>query len=152
MSEHEMGLDVSHSRIELVIFRVNDLVCALKSTDVQEIIKQQETTPVHNAENYVVGVINLRGSIVTVLDLHTKFGLERESESVMRTVITTCDGEAIGLLVDDVDDILKADVNAIEAPPANLNGMDSVYFSGIFKMDDKLVAIINLEELLKVEV
>lgn len=152
MSGHELGVDVSHSRIELVIFRVNNLVCALKSTDVQEIIKQQDTTPVHNADDYIVGVINLRGSIVTVVDLHTKFGLNHESESGMRIVITTSDGEAIGLLVDDVDDILMADLNAIEAPPANLNGMDGVYFSGIFKMEDKLVAIINLEELLKIGV
>ena len=151
MLEHELGIEGHHSRIELVIFRVNDLVCALKSIEVQEIIKQQDTTPVHNAADYVTGVINLRGNIVTVIDLHTKFGLKHEIGSTMRTVIATSEGEAIGLLVDDVDDILKADINAIESPPANLNGMDGVYFSGIFKMDDKLVAIINLEELLKVE-
>jgi purine-binding chemotaxis protein CheW len=150
MSDNEQKAVDQKRSIELVIFTVNDLICGLKSTDVQEIIKKQEITQVHNASEYVKGVINLRGNIVTVIDLHTRLNQTCKADSKLRIIIVNYDGESIGLLVDEVDDILNADQAKIEPPPANLHGLSGNDFSGIFKMDKKLVAIINIDELMNV--
>lgn len=150
MSNNETSGDSHTPTVELVIFRVNNLLCGLKSNAVQEIIKIQEITPVHNASEYVKGVINLRGRIVTVIDLHTRLQQSQSATSKLRIIIVNYEGEAIGLLVDEVDDILSADQTRIEPPPANLHGLSGNDFSGIFKMEKQLVAIICLDELMTV--
>ena len=148
MSDPTIAVDSNKRSIELVIFTVSDLVCALKSIDVQEIIKNQVITPVHNAAEYVRGVINLRGNIVTIIDLHSKFDRSCTTRDKVRIIIVTYQEESIGLLVDEVDDILMADHSYIDPPPANLHGLNGNDFSGIFKMEQKLVAIVDLDELM----
>ena len=149
MSEKNYDAD-SGNTLELVIFRVGKVVCALESIGVQEIIKEPRITPVYNSPAYVKGVINLRGRIVTIIDMRSKFGLKSSEADNRRIVIVSTGDEAIGLLVDSIDDILKADTNFIEPAPANLNGLDGDFFIGIFKMEKGLVAIINLETVLMV--
>jgi len=151
MFENENSVEVS-STIELVIFKVSDQYCALTSTEVQEIIKQHDMTKVYNADDYVKGIINLRGGIVSIISLHKKLGIKEDNvDKEYKVILANYKNEIVGLQVDDVEDIMKADSRLIEPPPSNLNGLDSIYFSGIFKMNDKLVSIINLDELLKFE-
>ncbi len=78
----------AHSTVELAIFNVGDVVCALKSIEVQEIIRIQEITVVHHAPEFICGVINLRGQIVTTIDMRRKFSIAPvESMDSMRIVI-----------------------------------------------------------------
>jgi purine-binding chemotaxis protein CheW len=138
-----------HGIVELAIFHVGKVTCALKSIQVQEIIKNQEITTVHHAPEYVKGVINLRGQIVTIISMRKKFNLpELEKTENMQIVVVKMGGESVGLLVDSMDDILMAESGLIEAPPSNLKGIKGTYFTGIYKKADTLVAILNVEELL----
>ena len=152
MSIHSKQHGADSESVELAIFNVADLVCALRSIEVQEIIRVQEITVVHHAPEFVSGVINLRGQIVTIIDMRKKFGCPQgQNLETMRIVIVKMAEESVGLLVDGVHDILIAPSNEIEPPPSNISGLNGDFFRGIYKKDDALVAILNINEILKVE-
>lgn len=135
---------------ELTIFQVADIACGLDTADVQEINKHIQITKAYGAPDYVRGIINLRGEIVTVIDLRQIFGIEiEEINENMRIVIVENQGENIGLLVDSIDDIITADPSMIEPPPSNISGVTGEYFTGILKTENALISILDIHNLLK---
>jgi purine-binding chemotaxis protein CheW len=136
--------------LELAIFQVNDMLCAVETRFVQEINQNTDITFVHRAPAYVRGVINLRGEIVTVIDLRTKFQLDSVPiTDDSKIIVVMQEGENIGLLVDSIYDVVIADRSSISSPPANVGGVAGAFFSGVYRMETSLVAILNLPELLK---
>lgn len=134
---------------KLALFQTGDLLCGLDIAHVQEINQNLAITIVHRAPEYVRGVVNLRGAIVTVIDLRKKFGFESmPSNAETQIVIVRQGDENIGLLVDSVNDVVLAGEDDIEPPPSNLGGVAGQYFKGIFKQEETLVAILNIDELL----
>ncbi len=143
-------INMEENTQELAIFNIGEIVCGVDITKLKEINKHIDVTTVHHAPEYVRGILNLRGSIVTVIDLRKKFGYESiEINNKMRIIIVKSKDENIGLLVDGVDDIVMADYKDIESPPSNINGVTGAYFSGIYKMNNALVSVLNVEEILK---
>ena len=137
---------------ELTIFQVADISCGLDISDVQEINKHIDITKAYGSPDYVRGIINLRGEIVTVIDLRKKFGMEMEElNENMRVVIVESQGENIGLLVDRIDDIVLADPKLIEPPPSNVSGVTGEFFTGILKTDDSLITILDIHNLLSLK-
>ncbi|MEA3286985.1 MAG: chemotaxis protein CheW [Candidatus Marinimicrobia bacterium] len=137
---------------ELTIFQVADISCGLDIADVQEINKHVDITKAFGAPDYVRGIINLRGEIVTVIDLRQKFGIkQKELNEKMRVVIVESQGENMGLLVDRIDDIVVADPKLIEPPPSNVSGVTGEYFTGILKTDTALISILDIHNLLSIE-
>jgi len=135
---------------EWIVLEVGNIRCGLPITQIQEINKQIVMTPVHHAPAYVRGVINLRGQIVTVVDLRVKFGLPPlELDEDRCIVVVRWSGESIGLLADRIQDIVVADAADILDPPANICGVTGAFFSGIYPMEQGLVAFLRLPELLK---
>lgn len=134
---------------EWIVLEVGNLLCGVALTQIQEINKQIEMTPVHQAPAYVRGVINLRGQIVTVVDLRAKFGLPPlELNEERCIVVVRWTGENIGLLADRIQDIIVAEADDILEPPANISGVTGTFFSGIYPMEHELVAFLRLPELL----
>ncbi|MGE3540085.1 MAG: chemotaxis protein CheW [Candidatus Tectimicrobiota bacterium] len=135
---------------EIVVLEVGDILCGIDLTRIQEINKQVDITAVHHAPSYVRGVVNLRGQIVTVIDLRSKFALPALSiNDEQRIVVVSWEGENIGLLVDKVRDIAVTDASAILNPPANVQGVSGAFFAGIYPLDKGLVALLRLSELLE---
>ncbi len=135
---------------ELAIFNIGEIVCGLDITELKEINKHIDVTIVHHAPVYVRGVITIRGNIVTAIDLRKEIGYESiETNNRMRIIIVKSKGENIGLLVDGVDDIVMAYHKDIEPPPSNVSGVTGSFFSGIYKMKNALVSVLNVEEILK---
>jgi purine-binding chemotaxis protein CheW len=135
---------------EWVVLEVGNIRCGIAITQIQEINKQIDMTPVHHAPAYVRGVINLRGQIVTVVDLRVKFGLPPlELDEERCIVVVRWSGESIGVLADRIQDIVVADAADILDPPANICGVTGAFFSGIYPMEQGLVAFLRLPELLK---
>lgn len=137
------------SMLELATFSVGEAQCGIDILKIQEINKQTEVTSVPQAPNYVVGVLNLRGRIVTVVDLGLKTGLSpitREKEN--RNIIVDSMGEHIGLLVDKISDVMSADPSQMEPPPANLGGIEGSYFEGVLKTDTGLIGVLDIERVL----
>lgn len=138
---------------EFVLFNVGDMHCGLETSCVQEIFnKNTEITVVHRAPQYVRGVINLRGDIVTIIDLRLKFGFEPlEIGDATQIVVVRHGDESIGLLVDSVSDVVSADPADIEAPPSNVGGITGAYFDGIYKLETELVVVLDKDELLRLD-
>lgn len=137
---------------ELSIFEVGPLTCALSIRDIQEINKHLEITCVANAPDYIRGISNLRGSIITVIDMRIKFGMDRkEFDSGTRIVVIKSQDELIGLLVDKMLDVQIADTDNFEPTPSNVSGVAGGFFTSIYKMDNKLAAILNTDKILQNE-
>ena len=135
---------------EWIVLEVGNIRCGIAITQIQEINKQIDMTPVHHAPAYVRGVINLRGQIVTVVDLRVKFALPPlELNEDRCIVVVRWSGESIGLLADKIQDIVTADAADILDPPANIRGVTGAFFPGIYPMEQGLVAFLRLPELLK---
>jgi purine-binding chemotaxis protein CheW len=115
-------------------------------TQVQEVIRQQELTPVPLAPAEILGLINLRGQIVSALDLRRRLGLPEREEGVapMNVVVRTPEG-SLSLLVDRIGDVLEVDDADFEPPPETLHGLPRLLLRGAYKLDDGLLAVLDTE-------
>lgn len=135
---------------ELSTFHIGDALCGMDILRIQEINKILEMTTVPHAPHYVKGILNLRGQIVTVIDLGKKLGLSSTKIGHdTRNIIVNSNNEYIGLLVDRIGDVERTEWDAVEPPPANIGGVKGKYFEGVFKTEGRLVGILNVEEILK---
>jgi len=135
---------------ELSTFYIGDALCGMDILKIQEINKILEMTTVPKAPEYVKGILNLRGQIVTVIDLGKKLGLSSTKiGNETRNIIVDSNNEYIGLLVDKIGDVERTEGDEIEPPPANMGGVKGKYFEGVFKTEGILVGILNVEEILK---
>lgn len=138
--------------VELATFYVGEALCGMDILKVQEINKLMEMTKVPQAPDYVMGILNLRGQIVTIIDLGKKLGLSEISvDESSRNIIVNSDNEYIGLLVSRIGDVVEADWAKVERPPANIGGLQGTYFKGVFKMDDRLIGILDADQVLAEE-
>ena len=136
--------------VELATFFVGDALCGMDILKVQEINKLMDMTEVPQAPEYVKGILNLRGQIVTIIDIGNKLGLtaiKKSEES--RNIIVNSEDEYIGLLVDHISDVISAEPGRTETPPANIGGVQGKYFEGVLKTEDSLIGILDVEEILK---
>ena len=136
--------------MELATFYVGKALCGIDILNIQEINKHFDVTTVPQSADYVVGVLNLRGRIVTILDLGKKLGLSQiEDSSSNRNIIVRSQEEHIGLMVDAISDVVRVDTDNVEPSPSNLNGVKGKYFQGVLKTDSSLIGILDIEEVLK---
>jgi purine-binding chemotaxis protein CheW len=136
--------------VELASFYVGNALCGMDILNVQEINKNIEMTKVPQAPEYVLGVLNLRGRIVTVIDLGRKVGLSSTKLSrESRNIVVDSKDEYIGLLVDRIADVELAEWDKVEPAPANIGGVQGRFFEGVFKTSHSLIGILNVEEVLK---
>ena len=132
-------------------FFLGETIWGLDTLDAQEVIRVIEITKVHNAENYIIGIINLRGKIVTVIDLSDKLGL---GVSVIgkasRIVIVEWNDEYIGLLIDSISDVLDLDKKNLTSAPAAMHGTRGGYIDSVYQSEQKLIAILNIRSVLEI--
>lgn len=142
----------SKNMVELATFYVGDALCGMDILKVQEINKLMQMTKVPQAPDYVLGILNLRGQIVTILDLGKKLGLgETDISKNPRNIIVNSAGGHVGLLVRRISDVISADMEKRERPPANMSGIQGEYFTGVYKTDDNLIGILDVDKVLSVE-
>jgi purine-binding chemotaxis protein CheW len=119
---------------------------------VQEIIRPVEITRVPHAPDFVEGVINLRGRILPVIDLRTRFGFpSREQDDDMRIVVVEIGAQTIGFMTDSVQEVLRVDVTSIEPAPEIAVGIDAGYLRGVAKLEDRLLILLELENILSAD-
>ena len=144
--------EIHSDTVELASFFVGEALCGMDILKVQEINKLIEMTRVPQAPEYVLGILNLRGEIVTIIDLGKKLGLKStELSEKTRNIIVNSNGEHIGLMVEQISDVVQAKFEKIEAPPANIGGVQGKYFTGVFKTEDSLIGILDVEKVLEEE-
>lgn len=135
--------------LELATFHVGDVLIGIDICNVREINRNLELTRVPQAANGVRGVINLRGDVVTVLDLRVMLDLEPQDVTRRsRNIVITSEDEHIGLLVDSVSDVIAVDSSRLDPPPGNLNGLDDRFFSHVIRLETELLLVLDTAELL----
>ncbi|GAB4471161.1 MAG: hypothetical protein Kow0088_04600 [Anaerolineales bacterium] len=135
---------------QLVIFTIAGESFGLPINRVESIIKPQAITVVPHARPYVVGVTNLRGTVLPVIDLRRRFHLPAGEESEdQRIVVVLFNEEKIGIQVDSVSQVLSLPLSAIEPPPPIVTAfVHSAFVTGIAKVDEQLVILLDLEKIL----
>ena len=135
--------------VDLATFTIGGAAYGIDILKIQEINKLLELTPVPGAPPYVQGILNLRGQIVTVIDLGLKLGLSNtHPENQGRNIIIRSRGEYIGLLVEQISDVVEVTLDEMASPPANMNGIHGEFFHGVIKTIDRLIGILDIEKIL----
>ncbi|MBX3461819.1 MAG: chemotaxis protein CheW [Planctomycetes bacterium] len=130
-------------------FLLHDLYLGVEVERVQEVLRYQAMTRVPTASSVVEGLINLRGQIVTAIDLRRRLGLpEREpGRQPMNVVVRTEDG-IVSLLVDEIGDVLEVEAATFEDPPATLRGRARDLIRGVHKLERRLLLMLDVERTL----
>jgi len=135
------------SNQQFCTFFLNDLFFGIEVEKVQEVIRFQETTRVPLAPRVVGGLINLRGQIVTALDLRRRLDLpERTEQQVSMNVVIRTDDGALSLLVDEIGDVVEVEQEDFEQPPDTLSGSARELIRGAFKLKNRLLLLLDTEK------
>lgn len=133
---------------EFLIFHVDELICGVFLDSVQEVNKHLDITQVFLAPPTVRGIINLRGDILTLIDLRQCFGFQPEEiTNSTRNVVIRNQEELAGLLVDSIEDIVSASADDVLPAPPHLQGQLGDFVKGVYRMQDRLISILNVEKL-----
>ena len=139
-------------QLQLVTFHVGDEQFAVDILAVQEINRLTQITQAPESPPGVLGVINLRGRIVPVIDLRQRFGMEiTEATSASRIIVVDICDRTIGFMVDRVDEVLRIDKSVIDPAPVDVTGGKRQYIAGIGKLDDRLIILLDVSKLLDQE-
>jgi purine-binding chemotaxis protein CheW len=150
-------------------FKLGESLFGVNIILIREIIRNMEITPAALVAEYVHGLINLRGQIVTVLDLKKRLKISAPEDDVEAgIIILKTSGEIasknndlrpgentvsdmVGFLADEIGDMVTLEEKNIEAPPANISGIEGRYIDGIAKLEEDLLIILKIAEILKME-
>jgi purine-binding chemotaxis protein CheW len=143
--------NTSSQLTELATFQVGEAICGMEILQIQEINKVTQMTRVPQAPEDVLGILNLRGQIVTVIDLARRLGLgTMEPPSQARVIIVNTSGGKVGILVHRIWDVVAVDLLQKEAAPANMRGIQGRYFTGVCKQDNSLIGLLDIDRILAI--
>ena len=148
--EEETKVDSVEKMASLFWFKEGEGSYGIDLTSVREVISHVTITPVHRVAPYVVGVVNVRGQIVTVIDLEKRLGRKSPTKASNHLVLLLHKGETIGLLAESVEDVVQVQEGALESPPSHVSGVDSRFLKSVYQLPDTLLAVLNLDEVLSV--
>jgi purine-binding chemotaxis protein CheW len=135
--------------IQLVTFRLKDESYGINVMQVQEVLRVSEIAPVPGAPSFVLGIINLRGNVVTVVDTRGRFGLPPgELDDACRIVIIEAEQQEVGILVDSVAEVVELRGSQIDHAPNVGNEESSRYIQGVSTREDGLLIVVDLNKLL----
>ena len=147
MAREDIGLDDEVT--QWGTFRLGDEIYGVDVMRIREVLRYTEITPVPGAPYYVLGIINLRGNVVTVIDTRTRFGLNRgEVDNNSRIVVVEVDKQVIGMLVDSVAEVTYLRQSEIEKAPNVGNEETSKFINGVCNKNDELLILIDLEKMI----
>lgn len=146
------GLTLAQENVQLIVFSLGEEEYALEINHVQEINRLLPVTRVPRAPLFIEGVINLRGNIIPVINLHARIGLsKRTATKNTRIIIALIGGLQVGLIVDGVTEVLRLSRNNFELPE-NIGGvLPTTYLKAIGKTEGRMILLINIETLLDID-
>ncbi len=136
-------------QVQLVTFRVGGEEFGLDVFAVHEILRYQEPTPMPRAPEFVEGVLDVRGTLVPIVDLRRRFETpEVEYGEDTRIVVVDFNQERLGLVVDSVTEVLRAPETAVSPPPSYIRGLAAEFVRGIVRVGERLVILMDLDRIL----
>ncbi|MDR3563781.1 MAG: chemotaxis protein CheW [Negativicutes bacterium] len=141
----------ANNEIQVVVFKLGREEYGISILQVQEIKKMADITRVPHAPDYIKGVINLRGSVLPVLDLKKRLDLPPDEHTdSTRIAIVKLDDIVVGMVVDAVSEVTTLNTSSIEPPQTVVSGVNAQYIEGVGKLEDRLLILLNLEAIIGV--
>jgi len=139
-------------RIQHVIFRLDGSEFGVEIDQVLRIMRLMEVTRVPRAPSFLEGVVNVHGEMVPVVDLKKRFELPwQEYGDKARILVVEVEDQTVGMIVDSVTEITWIATSAIEPPPEMVAEINGVYLTGLGRLDDRLIIILDLSRVLTTE-
>lgn len=143
--------NIVNNEVQLVVFKLGREDYGISILQVQEIKRMTDITRVPHTPDYIKGVINLRGSVLPVLDLKKRLDLPlSEYTDSTRIIIVNVEEVIVGIIVDAVSEVMAIDTANIEPTVNVVSGVNAQYLSGVGKLDDRLLILLNLEAIVGV--
>jgi len=135
---------------QLAVFKVGGEEYAIDIMRIMEIIRPQKVTRIPRAPEFVEGVINLRGKVVPIIDLRARFGADpdKADPKKVRVVIVKMAGRMVGVVVDEVSEVVYMSSDQVEATPDAVKGYDTEYLKGVGKIGDRMLILLDMEKVL----
>jgi purine-binding chemotaxis protein CheW len=148
----EQTQQLSGEVVQVVSFRLGGEEYGVVISQVQEIIRMVEITHVPRAPHFMEGVINLRGQLIPIIDLRTRFGMSRIKPSKStRIVVTEIGSKRVGIVVDSVSEVLNIPIENVEAAPEMVAGVGTEYIQGVGKLGERLIILLDLTMVISTE-
>lgn len=145
----------SENQIEVlqwVTFQLQGEVYGVNVMAVKEVLLYQEVAPVPGAPDYVLGIINIRGTVVSVISTRRRFGLvEAEPDDDTRIMIVEIGGHVVGLVVDSVSEVISLDPSQVDTTPNVGQEEARRFIQGVYNRDDQLLILLDLEKMISQE-
>ena len=140
------------SNAQIVSFRLANEEYGVDIMRVQEIILTGQITQMPQVPDYICGLINLRGNVIPIVDLRKRFGLAvAKNDENTRIIVVNVANKTIGIVVDAVNEVLRISGEQTEPPPSSIVGIDHAYIKGLVKFDDKLLILLDIDNVLSQE-
>ncbi len=141
----EKKQQLSGETVQVVSFQLGSEEYGVDISQVQEIIRMVEITHVPRAPRFMEGVINLRGQLIPIIDLRTRFGMSRiNATKSTRIIVTEIGSKRVGMVVDSVSEVLNIPIENVEEAPEMIAGVGTEYIQGVGKMNDRLIIMLDL--------
>lgn len=151
-TSEEIAVSLTTERDQFLTFTLKDEEYGIDILRVQEIKGFSKIRAIPNSPAYIKGLMNLRGTVVPIVDLRARFGMEQVEYNQFTVIIVVSVGtKLVGLIVDAVSDVLDVPYGEIEDAPDVGGEIESDYFSGMTKVDDKLVLLLEIDKLIALE-
>jgi purine-binding chemotaxis protein CheW len=152
-NEVEVKKDKSNDEVlQWVTFQLEEETYGINVMQVREVLRYTEIAPVPGAPDYVLGIINLRGNVVTVIDTRSRFGLmEGEVTDNTRIIVIESERQVIGILVDSVAEVVYLRTSEIDTTPSVGTDESAKFIQGVSNRDGKLLILVDLNKLLSDE-
>jgi purine-binding chemotaxis protein CheW len=136
---------------QLCGFKIGNGFYAISVLDVQEVIKPQVFTRVPSAPDYIRGLINLRGQIVTAISIRSLFGLSDDQRKDYMNIIVRSGESLYSLIVDEILDVIDVEESTFEKTPETLEGKIRQFIAGVYKLDTHLLMLLDLNKTLMID-
>jgi len=138
--------------VRLAVFELEDQPYAIDIMKIKQIIRPLKITRLPKAPDFVEGVINLRGVVIPVIDMRKRFALPPLAQGIdTKVIIASVDRKIVGVIVDDVSEVVSVARQEIQPPPKVVRGVESEYLLGVCRLKDDILLILNLDEILTAE-
>lgn len=152
MNFNSQPLDVNEAnwdKKEYLTIRITDQLFGIPVLQVQDVLREQPITPIPLAAEEISGSLNLRGRIVTAIDVKKRLGLAaNKDQKTTMSVVIEHDNELYSLIIDEVGDVLSLDKKSYEKNPATLDSLWSEIADGIYRLEDCLLVVLDVPKLL----
>ncbi|MFQ5900990.1 MAG: chemotaxis protein CheW [Thermodesulfobacteriota bacterium] len=137
--------------IQLALFRIGEDEYVVNIMRIKEVIKYQKITHVPKSPPFIEGVINLRGIVVPIVDMRKRFDIPSPSiNPKVRIIIMQVEDRILGILVDEVSDVIKLPASSIMPPPKIIKGIEAEFLEGVCEVKERVLLLLNIDKILTV--